>query len=124
MDRKMGKETKILWVLKALLISYIVTGVLLVGLAFLLYKLDLGEQAVSAGIVAIYIAATLVGGIVIGKTAKVRRFVWGLAIGILYFLLLVFITLGVYRSLDSSGIHMVTTFLLCAGGGMIGGMIS
>ena len=42
MDRKMGKETKILWVLKALLISYIVTGVLLVGLAFLLYKLDLG----------------------------------------------------------------------------------
>lgn len=70
MDRKMGKETKILWVLKALLISYIVTGVLLVGLAFLLYKLDLGEQAVSAGIVAIYIAATLVGGIVIGKQPK------------------------------------------------------
>ena len=124
MDKKAGKETKILWVLKALLLSYVVTGALLLLLALLLYRLRLDEQAVSAGIVAVYIVATLIGGLAAGKMAKSRRFLWGLVTGILYFVLLILITLGVYRTLDGSGIHMVTTFILCAGGGMIGGMIS
>ena len=124
MDKKAGKETKILWVLKALLLSYVVTGALLLLLALLLYRLQLDEQAVSAGIVAVYIVATLIGGLTAGKMAKSRRFLWALVTGALYFVLLILITLGVYRTLDGSGIHMVTTFVLCAGGGMIGGMIS
>lgn len=124
MDKKAGKEIKILWVLKALLLSYVVTGALLLLLALLLYRLQLDEQAVSAGIVAVYIVATLIGGLTAGKMAKSRRFLWGLVTGALYFVLLILITLGVYRTLDGSGIHMVTTFILCAGGGMIGGMIS
>lgn len=124
MDKKAGKETKILWMLKALLLSYAATGLLLLALALLLYRLELGEQAVSAGIVAIYLAANLIGGIAAGKMAGTRRFLWGLTAGILYFALLLLITLGVYRTLDGSGIHMVTTFVLCAGGGMAGGMIS
>ena len=78
MDKKAGKETKILWILKALLLSYVVTGALLLLLALLLYRLQLDEQAVSAGIVAIYIAATLIGGLAAGKMAKSRRFLWGL----------------------------------------------
>lgn len=124
MNRRQGRDVKVLWVLKALLLSYVVTGCLLLVLALLLYKLQLDEKAVSAGIVAIYVTATLVGGLVLGKVAKVRRFLWGLILGILYFVLLLLITLGVYRTLDGNGIHMATTFLLCAGGGMVGGMIS
>lgn len=124
MDRNVRKDSKVLWVLKALLVAYIVTGILLLILAALLYKMELDEKAVSAGIIAIYVIATLIGGLVIGKMAKTRRFVWGLGLGILYFLLLILITLGVYRTLDSGGVNMVTAFILCAGGGMIGGMIS
>ncbi|MDY5987018.1 TIGR04086 family membrane protein [Sporofaciens sp. SGI.106] len=124
MDRNVEKNGKVFWILKALLIAYAVTGALLLVLAMLLYKLELDEKAVSAGIIAIYITSTLVGGIVIGKMAKMRRFFWGLCLGIIYFLLLLLITLGVYRTLDSSGVNMLTTFVLCAGGGMIGGMIS
>lgn len=124
MDRKTGRETKVLWVLKSLLIAYGTTGVLLLILALLLLRLRLGEQAVSAGIVAVYIAATLIGGLAAGKMAGARRFLWGLGVGVLYFVLLVLITMGVYRTLDGSGIHLLTTFILCAGGGMIGGMIS
>ena len=124
MDKKAGKETKILWVLKALLLSYVVTGALLLLLALLLYRLQLDEQAVSAGIVAVYIVATLIGGLAAGKMAKSRAVLVGGVTGALYFVLLILITLGVYRTLDGSGIHMVTTFVLCAGGGMIGGMIS
>lgn len=124
MDRNIRKDSKALWVLKALLIAYVVTGVLLLILAVLLYKMELDEKAVSAGVIAIYVAATLIGGLAIGKMAKVKRFVWGLGLGLAYFALLVLITLGVYRTLDTNGINILTTFILCAGGGMIGGMIS
>lgn len=74
MERRIRKDTKILWVLKGLLVSYVVTGVLLLLLAMALYRLELNEKSVSAAVIVIYVLSTLVGGIVIGKLAKVRRF--------------------------------------------------
>lgn len=124
MDRNRREARIVGWILKSLLISYALTGALLLILAMLLYKLDMDEKAVSAGIVAIYITATLIGGLVIGKMAKTRKFLWGLILGILYFALLILITMGVYRTLDGAAASLVTTFLLCAGGGTVGGMIS
>lgn len=124
MERQVRRDSKVMWVLKALLSAYIVTGILLLILTFLLYKFELNESLVSAAIVAIYVVSTLIGGIVIGKIARVRRFVWGLSLGIIYFALLFLITLGVYRTLNGDGVSLMTTFILCAGGGMAGGMIS
>ena len=124
MDRNRREARIAGWILKSLLLSYALTGALLLVLAMLLYKLDMDEKAVSAGIVAIYITATLIGGLAIGKMAKTRKFLWGLILGILYFALLILITIGVYRTLDGAAASLVTTFFLCAGGGTIGGMIS
>jgi len=115
---------KIMWMLKALLVSYIMTAVLLLILALILYKFDIGERIVSAGIVATYILSTLIGGILIGKIAQTRRFIWGIGLGMIYFLLLLLITLGVYRTINTDIPNLVTTWILCVGGGMIGGMIS
>lgn len=124
MERQVRKDSKVMWVLKALLASYIVTGILLLLLTMALYKMELNEKMVSAAIVAIYVMATLIGGILIGKIAKVKRFIWGLGLGVAYFALLLLITLGVYHTLNGDGANLVTTFILCAGGGMAGGMIS
>lgn len=115
---------KVMWILKSLLASYIVTTILLMILTFLVYKLEIGERIVSAGIVTIYILSTMVGGLIIGKIVQTRRFVWGIGLGMLYFLLLLLITLGIYRSINSDVSNMITTWILCVGGGMIGGMIS
>ena len=115
---------RIMWILKSLLAAYIVTVLLLGTLTLLFYKLELGEKMVSAGIVAIYVLANLVGGIFIGKMAQTRRFIWGISLGILYFLLLLLITLGIYHEIHVGGSQLVTTCLLCMSGGMIGGMIS
>ena len=122
--RETEHASKVLWVMKALLLSYIVTAVLLFLLAGLLYKLNLGEKTVSAGIVAIYITSTLAGGLFLGKKIKTKRFLWGLCIGAVYFLLLIIISFGVYRTIDTTVMNLGNTFLLCAGGGMLGGMIS
>ena len=42
---------KVMWMLKSILISYIVTAVFLLILALFVYKLELGEKMVSAGMI-------------------------------------------------------------------------
>lgn len=124
MERQVYRSSKFMWMLKALLVSYIITAVLLMGLTLLLYKFELDEKFVSAGIVAIYVTSTLIGGIIIGKLVRVKRFLWGMTLGVLYFAMLLVITLGIYRTLNGDGVNLMTTLILCAGGGMAGGMIS
>ena len=121
---RLEKNQKIIWLLKALLFSYEVTGISLLLLSVLLYKFEWNEHLVSAAIVAVYVLSTVVGGIVIGKLVRTRRFFWGLLLGNLYFILLLVITIILYRSLSGNGLNMLTAWILCTGGGMTGGMIS
>lgn len=121
---RLEKNQKIIWMLKALLFSYVVTGISLLLLSVLLYKFEWNEHLVSAAIVAVYVLSTVVGGIVIGKLVRTRRFFWGLLLGNLYFILLLVITIILYRSLSGNGLNMLTAWILCTGGGMTGGMIS
>ena len=120
----MQKNIKVIWWIKSLLASYIVTGILLLDLTFFMYKFELNEKIVSAAIVGIYVVSTLIGGMIIGKLTKSKRYLWGMVLGIIYFVLLLLITLGVYRTLNGDSVSIVTSLILCAGGGMTGGMIS
>ena len=120
----MQKNIKVIWWIKSLLASYILTGILLLVLTFFMYKFELNEKIVSAAIVGIYVVSTLIGGMIIGKLTKSKRYLWGMVLGIIYFVLLLLITLGVYRTLNGDSVSIVTSLILCAGGGMTGGMIS
>ena len=120
----MQKNIKVIWWIKSLLASYIVTGILLLVLTFFMYKFELNEKIVSAAIVGIYVVSTLIGGMIIGKLTKSKRYLGGMVLGIIYFVLLLLITLGVYRTLNGDSVSIVTSLILCAGGGMTGGMIS
>ena len=113
-----------IWMIKALLCAYVITGILLLVLTLLLYKAGLSEEYVNAGITLIYVISTFAGGFVMGKLTGNRKFLWGLLTGCMYFILLILISLGVYHSFQSEISGMITTFLLCAGGGMLGGMIA
>ncbi|HJC90941.1 MAG TPA: TIGR04086 family membrane protein [Candidatus Mediterraneibacter excrementigallinarum] len=128
MEKKAGAVTgvqrKAADLLKALLCAYIITGILLLVLALLLYKLGLSEENVNAGIILIYVISTFAGGFVMGKLSGTRRFLWGLIAGVIYFALLILISFGIYHSIQSGAGSMATTLLLCAGGGMLGGMVS
>ena len=124
MRKKEQNEVWIMWMVKALLAAYVVTGILLIILALALYKFELNEGAVTAGVTAVYLISTFTGGLVVRKLAKVRRFLWGIVLGILYFALLLLVTVGIYRTFHGSSTEILVTFALCAGGGMAGGMIS
>ena len=74
--------------LRSLLISYLLSGVLLASLAFALYKLRLSEGPVNLMVFAVYLAACLTGGFLAGRRIRQRRSFWGLLSGLLYFMVL------------------------------------
>ena len=129
MERTRTKEIpngneKIVHILKALLVSYIMTGGFLLLLSLLLYKFSLSESIVSISIIAIYVIASFVAGSLMGSKVENRRFLWGLLMGILYFLVLTVVSLVVNHSLKDVATNFFTVLVLCAAGGMLGGMKS
>ena len=51
-----------------------------------------------------------------------RRFLWGLVMGVLYFLVLAIVSLIVNHSLKDVARNFFTVLVLCAAGGMLGGI--
>ncbi|QOV20851.1 TIGR04086 family membrane protein [Blautia liquoris] len=115
---------KILRVGKALLAAYVVTAVCLLTVAFLLLKLDLSQSNVSVGIIVTYLVSCFLGGFILGKTMEQRKFLWGMVLGIIYFLITLIISLVAFHGISSSVNHLFTTLLICIAGGMAGGMVS
>ena len=114
----------ILFIMKCLLFSYVLTAGLLILLALLLYRFSLQEKIVNIGIIVIYIAVTFLAGLLAGKRAGSRKFLWGLCMGTLYFAVLALVSLAVNRSIADVATNFVTVFCLCAGSGMLGGMLA
>lgn len=118
----MGK--KIVQTLKSVLVSYVVTGLLLLVLTFLVYRLKIEEKWVDFGIMATYVSSTFVGGFILGKLVEKRRFLWGTLVGMLYIGLLYGISFVLYGGVDLQNVEALQPILLCLGGGMFGGMMS
>ena len=110
-------------VLRSLLLAYAVTVILLLLLALLLYKLELDEGKISIGIIAVYVLSCFVGGLAAGKASQSRKFIWGLLVGALYFLVLAVVSIASGQG-GAPILQMATTGALCAGGGMLGGMLA
>lgn len=124
MEKKVADSTKLVFVVKCMLVSYLLTAGLLLFLALMLYRFGLSEKVVSIGIIVIYIAVTFLAGFIAGKRAGEKKFLWGLAMGCIYFLILTAVSVIVNRGIEDAASSLVTVFLLCGGSGMLGGMLS
>lgn len=124
----MGKKEiymeKVIFIIKCMLGAYILTAGLLLLLAFMLYRFGLSEKVVSICIIAVYIIVTFLAGLLAGKREGRKKFLWGLMMGVLYFAILVIVSLVVNRGLEDVAGNLMTVFFLCAGSGMLGGMVS
>ena len=107
-----------------LLISYAMTALILLVIAFLLYKMKLSEKIVSGGIILTYIAATFLVGYLSGKKMKKKRYLWGLGMGFAYYVVFIILSLIINRGDMEVSRTILTTLVLCMGGGMLGGMFS
>lgn len=124
MEKSELDKSSVIPVLVDLVAMYVVTGILLVILAALLGRIDMTDSAVSIGIIATYILSCFIGGFLIGKKKKKKKYLWGLCVGAFYFLVLFLGNLAVNRGLDGQIVHMLTTAVLCTLSGMAGGMVS
>ena len=115
---------KVIPFLCMMVLAYALTAILLLGLAFLVYKFRFEEKVVNIAVIVIYVVVTFLSGFITGKKMKVRKFMWGFVLGATYFLVLTIISVIAGHKDAVVGSHIVSTFFLCAGGGMLGGMIS
>ena len=124
MIKKADFHSRVTFILKNLLLTYFLTILLLLLLSFLLYRFALSEKIIALGITGIYVISTFLSGLLAGKHEQTKRFLWGLLMGFLYFILLSAISLLANSSAFQIGSGFITTMILCCGGGMLGGMLS
>lgn len=104
--------------------AYILTAIILVVLAFLLFKFQLSQNVVGTGIIFTYMISCFLAGHLAGKHVKQKRYIWGLLMGVAYYLVLLVISVMVNQSFTTVTDSLFITIFLCAGGGMLGGMLS
>ena len=124
MERQTRKESMLIPVLVILVTMYIITGILLLLLAFLMYKADLSEPMVNGAIIAIYIISGFLGGFMMGKRTGVKKYLWGLLMGALYYGVLLLVGVVLHQGLDAEPVHLISTMVLCLLSATAGGMIS
>ena len=124
MEQSIKKRVDVLFLLKLLAFSYIITAVFLLILSMLLYKFRLSETIINIGIVVIYVAATFLTGFLAGKKTGTKKYLWGLFLGAGYFLILTLISLIINHGISDFSGNFLSTLFLCVGSGMLGGMLS
>ena len=78
MEQSVKTQSKLTQMIKMLLVAYLVTGLLLLILAFLLCKFQLNENQIHLGILVTYILSCFVGSFALGKSIRQHCFLWGM----------------------------------------------
>lgn len=117
-------KNNLLFCAKSLLFSYVVSGLLLMLLAFILYKFHLSDKTIAFFVTLLYITSTLFCGYITGKKMKTRKFLWGFGMGASYFFILFLLSILVHQSLLGTSSNFFLVFMICSGSGMLGGMLS
>ncbi len=107
---------------KSLLISYGITAVLLTIGAFVMLKAQVKQSQMMTLIYVVYAVANFASGFILGKAKKEKKFLWGLAAGIMYFIVLSFISFVVNQGFYQNPIQAALALGASAVFGMIGGM--
>ena len=124
MDKVFRQNTKMLAILKGLVFSYMITAFVLLLLSFLMLKMDLSGVVFSGGINFAYIISAFTGGFFVGKKIEQKKFLWGLLLGVCYFVILLIISLMMNRVTPMPLGSLFTVFVILGLSGMLGGMIS
>ena len=76
------------YIIKLLLVGYIISGIILGVLALMMWKGNPAAGLISGGLLFAYLISCFVGGLLLGKKIGVRKYLWGLLFGLLYFVVI------------------------------------
>ncbi len=120
----MKEKGSLFWtMIKLLIVAYVVTGVILMALALMLWKGNPPTELISGGILFAYVISCFTGGFVIGKKMGRMKYLWGLLFGAVYFVIIFALSMCLNGFAGEGISNAVTVFLLCISGGMLGGML-
>lgn len=111
-------------IFKAVCAVIVFTILMVLTLALLLYKFHFNEQSIQIGIYIIYFLSNFIGGFIIGKVKREKKFLWGMGTGLVYFIFLILISCIVTQSIAFSITNFFSAALCCIFGGILGGMLS
>jgi len=115
-------EWRMITLLKANIIAYMITAIAFIGSALLLTYTSLPESSIPAIAIVTTIISVLVAGYDTAKGAPSKGWLWGLSAGLVYAVILIIISSTVDQKFMVS--RNTATFLIMAGaGGTLGGMI-
>lgn len=105
------------------------TLLLLLLLTVLLYNTNISRTLSGILMVAIYVLGPFAGAFVLGRRVKKKRFLWGLALGVVYFAVFVVISIlcatsGTQETVLPGIRDYVEVLLAVLPGGILGGMFS
>ncbi len=107
--------------LYALAVSLIVTFLGVLAISFAMSRLRFGSDVLKALCLVLEAVSAFAGAMMLGKWMASRRFLWGLMLGIIYFLILFLAGRILSGSWNPEAMLPLAS---CAGGGMLGGMFS
>ena len=117
------KKNVIVQMAKGVVFAYLISGICLVLLAFLMFRWEVSEGVVRGGIIFAYVFSCFLGGIVVSANHQGRKYLWGLAIGLLYYVILFAVSMIFNRVVFTRIPGIFPALFLCAFGGMLGGML-
>lgn len=127
MEKKLGAVSggmRIVRVMAAAwLISVMISAVGMVLASLIFYAVGEGQNRICVSVYVVVVLAVLIGGIYVGHRIGYRRFLWGLALGAIYYVSLCLISVA-SGCMTAAGWQFCLPFvLLCLGSGMLGGML-
>lgn len=117
------KHTTIIRFLKGLLAAYILSALVILVLAFILFQWDAAEAVIRGGIIFTYVISSFACGMVVSKQQSGRRYLWGILAGGAYYAVLVIISMICNRAVFTGIAGIVPVLFFCLSGGMLGGMM-
>lgn len=117
------KKTMVIQMAKGVVLAYLISGICLLLLAFLMFQWDVAEGVVRGGIIFAYVFSCFLSGMVVSARHEGRKYLWGLAMGLLYYVILFAVSMILNRAVFTQIPGIFPALFLCAFGGMLGGML-
>lgn len=127
MEKKLGAVSGGMRIVRVMavawLISVMISAVGMVLASLIFYAVGEGQNRICVSVYVVVVLAVLIGGIYAGHRIGYRRFLWGLALGAIYYVSLCLISVA-SGCMTAAGWQFCLPFvLLCLGSGMLGGML-
>ncbi|MBO5352326.1 MAG: TIGR04086 family membrane protein [Lachnospiraceae bacterium] len=117
-------KQNIIYLLKGLLFSTLVMGLLVFLLAFVMLKGQIGDSVMSALLIVALCLSTFTGAWYFAKHAEARRFLWGLGFGTAFFIIYLVLTISLSPDFSVQLERSLTMLAFALLSGCVGGMLS